>query len=306
MQNMCVSIILCTHRSERYNDLMEAIDSLKAQSYKNLEIVVVVDGDRKLYDKILKTEIKADKVKVKMILNEKNLGLSESRNKGIKEAKGDFIAFFDDDAVADGNWLRELVRIYKEKGAIAAGGRLIPKWTSKRPKYLPEEYYWLIGTTHKGFPEEVAEVRNTFGSNLSFKADVIKALDGFRGEMGVKGKGLLQGEETELCERMRKKFGKGVVYNPDAIVYHKVFPERLRMRFLLRRAFWQGYSKRVMKELGYSISEESDFLRNLMFKSIPERLKKGELRKLIFMLICTMVIGVGYLHCFVWGRRITE
>jgi len=90
----------------------------------------------------------------------------------------------------------------------------------KKPKFLPEEYYWLIGTTHKGFPEEVTEVRNTFGPNLSFKADVIKALGGFRGEMGVKGRGLLQGEETELCERMRKKIGKGVVYNPDAIVYH--------------------------------------------------------------------------------------
>ena len=59
-----------------------------------------------------------------------------------------------------------------------------------------------------------------------------------------------------------------------------------------------------MKEMGYSMSEESDFLRNLMFKSIPERLKKGELKKLIFMLICTMVIGIGYLHCFVWRRKI--
>jgi len=57
-------------------------------------------------------------------------------------------------------------------------------------------------------------------SNLSFKADVLNALGGFKSEMGVKGKGLLQGEETELCERMRGKFGRGVVYNPEAVVYH--------------------------------------------------------------------------------------
>ena len=107
-------IILCTHRSERYEDFVEAINSLLSQSYNNLEIVVVVDGNRELYDRILKSGIeKADKVKgkVKVILNEKNLGLSESRNKGIKEAKGDVIAFFDDDAVADEEWVRELVRI---------------------------------------------------------------------------------------------------------------------------------------------------------------------------------------------------
>jgi len=296
-----VSIILCTHRSERYEDFVEAINSLNAQSCDNgtLEIVVVVDGNKELYDKILKSGIEeADKVKgkVKVILNEKNLGLSESRNKGIIEAKGDIIAFFDDDAVADENWLRELLKVYKERDAIAAGGKLLPKWTSKKPNFLPEEYYWLIGATHKGFPEEVTEVRNTFGSNLSFKAEVLKALNGFRGEMGVKGKGLRQGEKTELCERMREKFGRGVVYNPEAVVYHKVFPERLRMRFLLRRAFWQGYSKRVMKEMGYSISEEEKFVKSL-FGSIVERVKAKSVvafGQLVFLLVFTSVVGLGY------------
>jgi len=51
---MKASIILCTHRSERYEDFVEAIDSLLSQSYNNLEIVVVVDGNRELYAKILK------------------------------------------------------------------------------------------------------------------------------------------------------------------------------------------------------------------------------------------------------------
>lgn len=151
---MLVSIILCTYRSERYKDLMEAIDSLNAQSGDNgtLEIVVVVDGNRRLYDKILKSGIEeADKVEVKVILNEKNQGLSESRNNGIKEANGYIIAFFDDDAIADENWIKELVRMYEEYDAIAAGGKIIPKWLSKKPKFLPEEYYWLIGATHKGF-----------------------------------------------------------------------------------------------------------------------------------------------------------
>jgi len=62
-----------------------------------------------------------------VISNEKNLGLSESRNKGIKEAKGDVIAFFDDDAVADEDWVGELLKVYKERDAIAAGGVLLPK-----------------------------------------------------------------------------------------------------------------------------------------------------------------------------------
>jgi len=298
-----VSVVICTHRTERYSDLMEAIDSLKAQSYNNFEIVVVVDGNKELYEKIRGSEIKIDRI----ILNEENLGLSESRNSGIKESKGDIIAFFDDDAVADKNWLEELVRMYEEHDAIAAGGKILPKWVSKKPKYLPEEFYWLIGATHKGFPEEMTEVRNTFGSNLSFKAEGLKALDGFRSEMGVKGRGLLQGEETELCERMSNKFGMGVIYNPEAIVYHTVFPERLRMRFLLRRAFWQGYSKRLMKEFGYSTSEEYRFVKSLFTnfwkkfdqKDEEERIKAKSFvafGQLMFLLILTSAAGLGYVY----------
>jgi GT2 family glycosyltransferase len=296
---MQISLIICTHQTRRYSDFVEAINSLLTQNYENTEIIVVVDGNEELYEKISENENKnIDKI----VFNEKNLGLSESRNRGIKEANGDVIAFFDDDAVADENWLEEIVRMYEEKEAIAAGGKLLPKWETKKPNFLPEEYYWLVGATHKGFPEKVTEVRNTFGSNLSFKADVLRELGGFRSEMGVKGKGLLQGEETELCERMRNKFGKGVIYNPKAVVYHKVFPERLRMRFLLRRAFWQGYSKRVMKELGYSIDEERDFVRNLIFKSIPERLKPSltNLLQLVFLGVLTLATAWGYIFGSFW------
>ncbi|MGB7533268.1 MAG: glycosyltransferase family 2 protein [Halobacteriota archaeon] len=133
---MKASIILCTHRSERYEDFVEAIDSLLSQSYNNLEIVVVVDGNKELYARISKSGIEeADKVKdkVKVILNEENMGLSESRNKGIKEAKGDITAFFDDDAVADEEWVeeRERERMYEEKEAIVAGGEILPKWIQK-------------------------------------------------------------------------------------------------------------------------------------------------------------------------------
>jgi glycosyltransferase involved in cell wall biosynthesis len=132
---MKASIILCTYQSERYEDFVEALDSLNAQSYENenMEIVVVVDGNRELYDRILKSGIEeADrgKGKVKVILNEKNLGLSASRNIGVKEATGGIIAFFDDDAVADKNWVEELVRMYEEHDAIAAGGEILPEWVT--------------------------------------------------------------------------------------------------------------------------------------------------------------------------------
>jgi len=240
----------------------------------------------------------AEDSRIRITQNEKNLGLSESRNRGISMAKGDIIAFFDDDAIAEVNWVEELVRMYRELDAIASGGCILPLWLSGEPRCLPEEFYWLIGATHKGFAEGVREVRNTFGSNLSFKSDVLRALGGFRGEMGFKAKGQLQSEETEICDRMKDKFGKGVMYNNKAIVHHKVFPERLRWRFLLGRAFWQGYSKRLMMEMGHSLADEGKFLKTLQ-AGVADRVKGVSLTKycqLAVLLALTSAVGLGYAY----------
>ena len=295
MSNPLVSIVVCAHRIDRLQDILEAIDSLKAQSYHEIEIITVIDGNPELYEKIRSL---AEDPRILVTLNEKNLGLSESRNKGLSMSKGDIIAFFDDDAIAEANWVEELVKMYIDRDAIAAGGCILPLWLGGKPMWLPQEFYWLVGATHKGFPEDVGEVRNTFGSNLSFKSDMLRSLGGFRGAMGLKAKGQLQSEETEICDRMKDKFGKGVVYNNKAIVHHKVFPERLKWRFLLGRAFWQGYSKRVMMEMGHSLEEEGKFLRTVQ-NGVFDRVKSGSLIKycqLAVLLVLTSAVGLGYAY----------
>lgn len=298
---MLVSVITCSHRIDRYPDLVDAIESLVAQTYKDLELIVVVDGDEALYDQIMKDGVPADKV----VSNETNVGLSESRNRGVNVASGEVIVFFDDDAVADRDWVKELVRMYDEYDAIAAGGKIVPLWIGGMMNFLPEEYYWLIGATHRGFAEGITEVRNTFGSNISFRAEVLDALGGFRGEMGVRGSGALQGEETEMCVRMKKKFGKGVMYNPDAIVHHKIVSSRTKVMFLMRRAFWQGYSKRMIAEMGYSMDVEGDFLRDLVYVGVFGRVKEIFRFKFVpavqifFLGLFTATVFLGYMYRYV-------
>ncbi|WP_290900440.1 hypothetical protein [Ferroglobus sp.] len=59
---------------------------------------------------------------------------------------------------------------------------------------------------------------------------------------------------------MRRKFGRGVMYNPNAVVYHKIFEKRVKFGFLAKRAFWQDYSKAVMEKVVGNIGEERSFL----------------------------------------------
>ena len=175
-----VSVVICSYSEEMYEHLIEAVESVLSQTHDDVEVVVVVDGNDELY-RLISSDY-ADIDEVCLILNKENLGLSASRNVGVKHSTGDVVAFMDDDAVADERWVEELVSTYEEYGMEAAGGRMTPIWVAGKPSFLPEEFYWLIGVTHRGFPDE-GEVRNTFGSNISFRRDVLENLDGFDEEL---------------------------------------------------------------------------------------------------------------------------
>ena len=298
---MLISVIVCTHDISRLKDLSEAIESLKTQTHKNTEIVVIVDGNHALFD-IIPDTINGISV---LYCNDKNIGLSKSRNVGAKMAHGAVIAFFDDDAIAEPTWLSELSKMYTEHNAIAAGGLIKPLWIGKVAGFIPSEYFWLVGATHRGYANRVREVRNTFGSNLSFTRSTFLALGGFREDLGFNAgrkKSVMQGEEAELCIRMKKMFGKGVMYNPNAVVSHKVFDSRIELRRLFQRAYWQGYSKKVMAESETAgLTDEVGFLKDLTMRYIPWRIRKllwhptpARTTQFLFLVLFTGAIGVGY------------
>lgn len=305
---MKVSVVICTYSEEMFEHLREAVESVRSQTYEDVETIIVVDGNTTLCERVIDAYRQISDIIVHC--NEENVGLSASRNNALEHASGDVIAFLDDDAVADERWIEELVGTYESHDAIAAGGRMTPIWVDGKPKFLPEEFYWLIGVTYPGFAEAGDEVRNTFGSNISFRADVLRALDGFDSEVGRRGDLNLQAEEPLLGTRMREAYGRGVVYNPDAKVGHKVFSYRTEQIWLLKRAFWQGYSKRAMETLitEESSSEESDFLKQLLMKSVPERVKSlvtgpnvPQVKQLFTLFFLTGTVGIGYLYgIFKW------
>ncbi|WP_435194278.1 glucosyl-dolichyl phosphate glucuronosyltransferase [Natronomonas sp. EA1] len=306
---MRVSVVLCEHTLDRYADLREAAESVFAQSYDDVELVLVSDGNEAVYRKMV--DDWGDRDDTVIHCNDENVGLLRSRNTGAELASGELVAFLDDDAVADPEWLERLVDAYERHDVPAVGGPMTPAWVAGKPEFLPAEFYWLVGVTHKGFAEGEGEVRNTFGSNIAFERAVFLDLGGFQENIGGRqGDKNLQGGETELCARMKTRYGHGVYFVPDAEVAHKVFDYRTDPRWLCNRAFWQGYSKRGMEKfVPGSGGEEGDFLGKLLFSFVPERLaglvrspSLARAEQLVFLLLLTGLVGLGYLYGVVKWR----
>jgi glycosyltransferase involved in cell wall biosynthesis len=298
-----VSVVLCTYSLDMFEHFRDAAESVLSQSYGDVELVVVVDGTEAVYERVV--EEYGDHEDVVVHCNEENVGLLESRNTGAELASGDVVAFIDDDAVADEEWVAELVESYEGQEALAVGGKMVGEWVAGKPSFLPEEFYWLVGVTHRGFADGPGWVRNTFGSNISFDREVFLDLDGFDTEIGGRqGDANLQGGETELCARLDSEYGEQVWYNPEAVVAHKVFEYRTEFWWLVDRAFWQGYSKRAMETLvAESTNEESEFVSKLLTEFFPARLRdfvtdvsKKSFLQIILLFVLTGLVGCGYCY----------
>ncbi|MFC1967951.1 glycosyltransferase family 2 protein [Chloroflexota bacterium] len=309
---MLVSVVICTCNIDNYQNLVEAVDSLSMQTHRETEVVIVVDSS----DELLCQKVVAhysDRNNIKVALTGQGLGAFGAGNMGVQMARGEIIAFTDDDAVAERNWLENLVYTYEKSDAISVGGKILPMWICSKPDYLPEEMYWLIGATQQGFAEEEdTYVRNTFGPNMSFRKEVFERVGLFDKRLGFvqRPASYMQGGEAELALRMKQKLGKGVIYNPKAIVYHRVSSSKIKVRTLLKRAFYQGYSKAQLKRLSGSteaLTVEKSYLNRLLVRNIPSRVKRifwglkrtREITQLSFLVVLTLSVGIGFLYGYV-------
>jgi len=108
-QNKLVSIIMPVFNTDKY--LKEALDSIFSQTYRNFEIICIDDGS---IDNSLPI-LKSFENRIKLIINDKNYGTSESRNRGIQLSKGEFLAFLDADDIWEKNKLEIQIKEFNDK-----------------------------------------------------------------------------------------------------------------------------------------------------------------------------------------------
>jgi len=299
-QKLKVSVIICAYTMERLHDIYEAVDSVLAQTQKPDEIIVSVDHNEELFQK-LRAELPSG---VRVAFNQGAPGISETRNVGIRESTGDIAAFIDDDAIAEKDWLYNLMKHYRDPSVMAVGGKLVSVWRDGRPIWFPEELDWVVGGIYKGHPEGRTQVRNLIAANMSFRSEVPRRIGFFLTSLGALGKTARAGDETEFCMRITHHIPDAIVlYEPKATVHHKALPHQATLKHLIARSFneglYKGKSARTYSALSQnSLSTESAYLRYLLFTAIPGRLKgfykKGSLLQLGAITLSITVTGLGY------------
>ncbi len=233
MNDVCFSVIICAYTEERWDDLMTAVGSVRAQRLLPHEIIVVVD-----HNPALLARVERDLPSVHAVPNHEPRGLGGARNSGITAATGDIVAFLDDDAVAIPEWLEQFASAY-DTDVVGVGGAIEPQWQSGRPRWFPEEFDWVVGCTYRGIASTTQPVRNLIGCNMSYRRWVFDAVGAFRLGYGC--------DETEFCIRLGRQWpNKRLLYNPSAKVRHRVPASRARWRYFRSRCYFEGRSKAVV------------------------------------------------------------
>ena len=301
-QDSLISIIICAFSLQRAHMTVDCINSVLNNNYKFFEIIVVVDGNKELKQK-MESEFKGI-TKVLIIGDLKDEGPSIARNRGIGFAKGKIIAFIDDDAYAPVDWLERISKNFVDYPDIMAmGGKLLPVYENGSQK-LPDELLWIIGCTYKGHPENSQFVRNVISANMAVKKDVFKEINfeiTFHRKNRILFFPIKQLEDTLFGIRLNNKKSDAILYDPETIVFHNVPKERLTLNYIIKRTFSEGIGKAKLGHIiGQNVVKNEMFLQEqnyskILFISTIKYFFTFRIKNSFLLSLAALSVIVGYI-----------
>lgn len=236
---MFVTIVICTRN--RADSLRRAVESVLCPG--NLaagpawELLVVDNGSTDGTAQICR-EFEERFPNQFRFLMERRVGKSHALNTAIIAAKGEVLAFTDDDVLCSPDYIEAIRTVFTSVPADAAQGRVLLDCEGGWPEWLDEKYVMMADL--RDFGDKIIPLDGTIcGSNMIVRADVFQKVGGFAPELGPGGTGLGVFEDTEISLRMRRK-GYRLIYAPQILVRHQWTRDRLTKRFVRRRMFLHG------------------------------------------------------------------
>ena len=242
---MSISVIICTRN--RADSLRQTLNSVFDPT--NLQSpdweVVVVDNNSDDHTAQVCLDYQATFPGHFRFLVEKNVSKSKALNAAIAAARGEFLAFTDDDVTCAPNCLQRMQAVLLEYSADAIQGRILLDCEGGHPDWL--DHYLGLTVGWRDCSGQVVELQGTLcGTNMIVRAEVFRKLGGFSPELGPGVIGL--GEDTEFSLRMRQA-GCRLLYAPQILIWHRLPRTRLTRPFIRKRFFQQGRAEAYLAPL---------------------------------------------------------
>jgi len=255
---MEISVIICTYnRCESLKSVLYNLIEQEGISNINYE-VLIIDNNSTDNTKAISEEFSKKYPGLFRYFFEGKQGKTFALNKGIREAKGDVLAFTDDDVIIDKGWIASIIKAFDEnKNCNAFGGRVnailpnnlkIPKWIVKEGPYkniggpLVEHNN---GESIKSYHKKGMYAPT--GANMFFHKIIFEKYGYFKEFLNERVKNIPMAEDTEYCFRLLRN-KEEILYIPDAIVYHPVYIERLSKKYFRNYSFRIGRASVLMNE----------------------------------------------------------
>jgi glycosyltransferase involved in cell wall biosynthesis len=249
---MNVTVIVCTYN--RHEILAKALESVFASRLPDSvkwEILVVDNNSRDQTREVVEEFGNRHPARVRYLF-EPQPGKSFALNAGIREARGEIIAFMDDDVTVEPTWLQNLTAtLYSDQWA-GTGGRTRPAQSIPVPRWLAMEGPYSLGgilAAAFDFGDEPCELQVApYGANMAFRKAMFEKYGAFRTDMGPSPSRETPrpNEDTEFGRRLMAA-GEHLRYEPSAVAYHPVQVDRIEKAYFL--TWWFDYGRAGVREV---------------------------------------------------------
>ena len=249
---MKVSIVIAVHN--RFGDVSELLRSLDVLETRPYEVLLIDDSDNPY-------RIPSGLgLNIRHYYFSRNISLGFARAFGAFVARGDAVAFIDDDAIPINDWLGNIARLHGS-GCDIVGGPAYPLYIVDPPKWWDLKLFGSLASVGNYLMPN----KPIWGCNFSVKKRVFKEIGYFRPELGLHSKKIMLSEEIEFIERARRR-GFKICYDDSVAVYHKVYPYRFKPEFIYRRKCLIGFNKFYLDAILFN--KPLDYIRHILRKVI--------------------------------------
>ena len=296
---MQVSIVIPTYN--RMKDVDECLDSVIVQTILPKEVIIVDDSEDNEIENFIeqrKYEFKEKDIVLRYIRNKRERSLTIARNIGIENATGNIILFLDSDVIIDEDYIKEILKIYKENPDAFGVQGLIQRKKEKRVIltfidifnklfyiYLDEKNKCRLlpslGVSFPSFVDEVINCEWLSGANQAYKKEI---LEEFNFDENLKK--YSQGEDIDMSYRIFKKYPRSLFMTPDAKFIDKgsqegripktelIYMDEIYLLYL----FYKNIDQNLKNKLIYLWSRIGRIIFNIIFSFLKSKSKHTEIK----------------------------